>query len=66
MVPEDLEEWNINTLIDLLTKGYFESEDFDFKERLPQNNDETGKARLVKTCCAFARASHKSMTQARA
>ena len=54
MALEVLEEWNINTLTDLLTKGYFESEEFDFKERLPHNSDEAGKARLVKTCCAFA------------
>src|SRR5713101_8039158 len=54
MVPKALEEWNINSITDLLTKGYFESEDFDFKERLPHNNDDTGKLRLVKTCCAFA------------
>ena len=54
MVPEALEAWNIKTLTDLLTKGYFESEDFDFKECLPRNNDGDGKNRLVKTCCAFA------------
>jgi len=54
VLPEVLEQWNINTLIDLLTKGYFESEEFDFKENLPHNSDEGGKLRLVKTCCAFA------------
>ncbi len=54
MVPEVLEQWNINILTDLLTKGYFESEEFDFKEDLPHSNDEGGKLRLVKTCCAFA------------
>jgi len=57
VLPEVLEQWNINTLIDLLTKGYFESEEFDFKENLPHNSDEGGKLRLVKTCCAFANSS---------
>ena len=54
MIPKSLDEWTVSVITDLLTKGYFESEDFDFKERLPHNNDEPGKARLVKTCCAFA------------
>jgi len=54
MVPDVLEEWNIDTLRNLLTKGYFESEAFDFKETLPRSTDESGKLRLVKTCCAFA------------
>ena len=54
MIPKNLDEWTVSVITDLLTKGYFESEDFDFKERLPHNNDETGKVRLVKTCCAFA------------
>lgn len=54
MVPKALEQWNTGTLINLLTKGYFESEEFDFKETLPHSNDENGKLRLIKTCCAFA------------
>ena len=57
MVPEVLEQWDIDTLINLLTKGYFESEEFDFKETLPHSNDEGGKLRLIKTCCAFANSS---------
>jgi len=54
MIPKTLAEWDIDTLVDLLTKGYFESEEFDFKGHLPHSNDDRGKRRLVKTCCAFA------------
>lgn len=54
MVPKTLLEWDIQSIITLLEKGYYESEFFDFKEMLPHSKDESGKARLRKICCAFA------------
>jgi len=57
MKPATLEEWNIGTIMHLLVQGYHESETFDFKEMLPHKDDERGKQRTVKTCCAFANSS---------
>ncbi|SEB93946.1 ATP-binding protein [Paenibacillus sp. GP183] len=54
MIPNRLEDWNLTIIKDILTKGYYESEYFDFKEMLPNKNDENGKQRLIKTSCAFA------------
>lgn len=54
MIPRILDEWNLSVIVDLLQKGYYETEYFDFKEKLPNKNDERGKKRLIKACCAFA------------
>ena len=54
MIPRRLDEWNLDIIKNLLAKGYYESEFFDFKERLPHKNDCSGKDRLTKACCAFA------------
>lgn len=54
MIPRTLEEWNIGKIKALLTKGYYETDYFDFKEKLPASKDARGKERLSKTCCAFA------------
>ncbi|MCZ8355460.1 MAG: ATP-binding protein [Cyclobacteriaceae bacterium] len=54
MIPKELRDWNYGVILKLLKQGYYESELFDFKEMLPQKNDERGKNRLVKICCAFA------------
>ena len=54
MIPKTLEEWDIPIIEDLLLKGYYEAEFFDFKEMLPDSRDEKNKERLKKSCCAFA------------
>ncbi len=54
MIPKALEEWDISVIEDLLLKGYYEAEFFDFKEMLPHSKDAEGKERLKKICCAFA------------
>lgn len=45
-LPNDLEKWDFNTILRLVDKGVFETEDFDFKGDIPQELD--------KTVCAFA------------
>jgi hypothetical protein len=57
MIPRVLNEWTIPVIIELLSKGYYESEYFDFKEMLPHPKDDSGKKRLIKTCCSFANSS---------
>lgn len=42
---------------EILSKGLFETEDFDLKESLPDSRDATAKARLRGACCAFANTS---------
>ena len=54
MTPRSLAEWDVAAILEILAKGLFETEDFDFKEALP--GDAAGKARLRGACCAFANA----------
>ena len=54
MIPKTLAEWTIDAVTDLLTKRIIESEEFDFKEMLPDSRDAPGKRRLRKACAAFA------------
>jgi len=54
MIPKSLDEWTVPVITDLLTKGYTETEDFDFKELLPERRNDEDKERLTKSCCAFA------------
>jgi predicted HTH transcriptional regulator len=54
MIPRTLTDWSVNAVVDLLRKGLFETDNFDYKELLPHKNDKTGKDRLQRTCCAFA------------
>jgi len=54
MIPNDLQEWNIELVQELISKGVFESDQFDFKEKLPASQDENSKRRLRKTIAAFA------------
>lgn len=54
MIPQTLEEWDIPVIEDLLRKGYYEAEFFDFKEMLPHHKNDDDKERLKKSCCAFA------------
>lgn len=52
MIPQRLEQWTVNQVIDVLARSGFEDDTFDFKLHLPP--DEDGKSRVRKTCCAFA------------
>lgn len=52
MIPATLQAWSLEVLRDLLSKGYYETDRFDFKEMLPRDAD--GRLRLAKTSCAFA------------
>jgi hypothetical protein len=54
MTPATLSKWTTEVLIELLSQGLFETEEFDFKETLP--SDEKGRDRLRSACCAFANA----------
>ena len=54
MIPGALSEWTVDNVRSLLMQGVFESDRFDFKERLPDPKDADGKLRLRKTCAAFA------------
>jgi hypothetical protein len=54
LIPKTLEEWDIPIIEDLLLKGYYEPEFFDFKEMLPHSKNEEDKERLKQSCCAFA------------
>jgi Putative DNA-binding domain len=57
VTPRSLAEWNIDAILEILSKGLFETEDYDFKEMLPHPSDQRGKERLRATCCAFANSS---------
>jgi predicted HTH transcriptional regulator len=54
MIPQQLSDWSIESISEILITGRFETETFDFKEKLPDSKDEKAKERLRKTCCAFA------------
>jgi len=54
MIPQTLDEWTLDAIIELLDQGHFESEWFDFKEMLPHPKDDKEKLRLRKSCAAFA------------
>ena len=56
MTPRSLNEWSVPAILEILTKGLFETEDFDFKEALPDSRDAAAKTRLRCACCAFANA----------
>lgn len=54
MIPETLADWTLEMIEALLHQGIFESDRFDFKEKLPHKSDEKDKQRLVKACASFA------------
>jgi hypothetical protein len=54
MIPKTLSEWSVKAIMDLLSAGLHESEEFDFKQMLPHSKDEDAKARLRAASCAFA------------
>ncbi len=53
-VPTRLEEWTLDAVRELLAKGVFESDWFDFKMALPHRDAKDDKERLRKTIAAFA------------
>lgn len=54
MIPKNLFEWNLDIITSLVQQGVYETDAFDIKESLPHKNDEKGKNRLKRACCAFA------------
>lgn len=54
MIPKTLNEWTLESIRALLEQKVFESDSFDFKEKLPHSGDTKAKGRLRKSCCAFA------------
>jgi hypothetical protein len=56
-LPQTLDQWTIESVLQVLAMGYYESENFDFKESLPFKKDERGKERMFATCCALANSS---------
>lgn len=54
MIPETLAGWTLAAIEALLVQGVFESDRFDFKEKLPHKADDKDKLRLTKACAAFA------------
>ena len=46
--PKALEDWNYDIIKDLVDKGYYETDMFDFKAELPKVDT------LSRTVCAFA------------
>ena len=53
-IPSTLSQWSLDIVKDLIHKGVFESDAFDFKGSLPYPNNIKGKKRLRKTIAAFA------------
>lgn len=54
MIPDDVDNWDLSLVEELTSKGVFESDQFDFKLRLPDSRDSDGKRRIRKTIAAFA------------
>jgi len=54
MIPNPLQHWTINHIVQLAGRGVYESDSFDLKETIPHPSDLDGKHRLRKTCAAFA------------
>lgn len=46
MIPHELKEWDYALIKELVNRGFFETDKFDFKKDLPEN--------LEKSVCAFA------------
>lgn len=53
-VPDSIDEWNYDTVNNLVSAGYFETDAFDFKEILVGKGDPKHNLRLSKTAAAFA------------
>ena len=54
MIPDNAGEFDLELLKELISKGVFESDQFDFKLMLPDPRDNGSKRRLRETVAAFA------------
>ncbi|MFC2000511.1 helix-turn-helix domain-containing protein [Chloroflexota bacterium] len=52
--PESIDEWTYETIYNLVSAGYFETDNFDFKELLVSKGDPNHNLRMSKTAAAFA------------
>jgi len=57
VVPETREGWTLDIVRALVSQGAFETDRFDFKEKLPDGRDDGGKRRLRRDVAAFANSS---------
>lgn len=48
-LPDNIDDWTIGTITDILHEGYYETNTLEFKEDISADN-----GRIGKTCCAFA------------
>lgn len=54
-IPKTLSEWDLESIVELVLKGYTETDQFDFKEVLhASHNQENHRDGLTKAACAFA------------
>jgi hypothetical protein len=53
-VPDSIDEWTYETINNLVSDGYFETDTLDFKELLVSREDPKHNFRLTKTAAAFA------------
>lgn len=56
MTPRLLSDWNLDVIKEIVAKGIFEGEDFDFKLALPDKKNDKSKQKMRETCAAFANA----------
>ena len=42
MIPRTLTDWSESVVVDLLKKGFFETDNFDYKKLLPPKEDKAG------------------------
>jgi hypothetical protein len=54
VIPDTLDGWTLDVVRTLVEQGVFETDRFDFKERLPHPKDDEGKRRLRRDVAAFA------------
>ena len=54
MVPRTLNEWTKDVVLDLLTKGIWEAESFDWKVYKTTRKSDPERQDIRKDCCAFA------------
>jgi len=47
-LPEEIDDWTVGTITDLLNEGYYETENMEFKENIGSDND-----RIARTVCSF-------------
>jgi predicted HTH transcriptional regulator len=57
VVPQTLDDWNLEIIEKIVDSRIPELDFFDFKKQLPHSKDEEGKKRLRKEICAFANSS---------